>query len=55
MENLYRMVAGFTLVQFLQIINTGRTIKRDVRVHCISSFGTRTGICATIKPEISWI
>ena len=49
------MAAGFTLVQFLQIINMGRAIKRDIRVHCISSFGMQTGICVTIKPEISWI
>ena len=55
MENLYCMVAGLHLYSFCGLFNKGKAIKRDIRVHCISSFGMWIGICATTEPEISRI
>ena len=49
------MVAGLHLYSFCGLFNKGKAIKRDIRVHCISSFGTQTGICVTTEPEISRI
>ena len=44
-----------TLVQFCELLSNGKAIKTDIRVHCVCSFGTQTGICTTTEPEISWI
>ena len=48
------MVAGLHLYSFCGLFNMGRAIKREITVHCVSSFGTWTSICVTIKPEIFW-
>ena len=54
-ENLYCVVAGLHLYSFWGLFNKGKAIKRDIRVHCISSFGNWASICVTTEPEISRI